>query len=91
MTPDVDATEPVTAAAGPLSVEVEVVRLGLEQRVVGRSVTGVDVLHARPVRREPGGPEGFARALTGWSIGGQREPAAVHVTPRWDMAALPAV
>ncbi len=48
--------------------EVEVVRAGLERHLVGRTVTGVEVLHPRPVRREPGGPEGFAHAVTGRTV-----------------------
>jgi formamidopyrimidine-DNA glycosylase len=45
--------------------EVEVVRAGLERHVVGATLRAVEVLHARPVRRDPRGPEGFAAALTG--------------------------
>ena len=45
--------------------EVEVVRAGLERHVVGRAVERVEVLHPRPVRRDPRGPEGFAAALAG--------------------------
>jgi formamidopyrimidine-DNA glycosylase len=45
--------------------EVEVVRAGLERHVLGARITRVDVLHPRPVRRDPRGPEGFAAALTG--------------------------
>jgi formamidopyrimidine-DNA glycosylase len=45
--------------------EVEVVRIGLEQHVVGATLEAVDVLHPRPVRRDPRGPSGFASALTG--------------------------
>ncbi len=52
--------------------EVEVVRAGLERHVVGRTVERVEVLHPRPVRRDPGGPEGFAAALTGRSLEGAR-------------------
>jgi formamidopyrimidine-DNA glycosylase len=52
--------------------EVEVVRRGLERHVVGATVTHVDVLHPRPVRRDPRGPEGFALALTGQRILGAR-------------------
>jgi formamidopyrimidine-DNA glycosylase len=48
--------------------EVEVVRSGLARHVLGRTVTRVDVLHPRPVRRDPHGPEGFALALTGRRI-----------------------
>ncbi len=45
--------------------EVEVVRRGLEAHVTGRTFAAVDVLHPRPVRRDPRGPDGFAAALTG--------------------------
>jgi formamidopyrimidine-DNA glycosylase len=48
--------------------EVEVVRSGLERHVLGATITRVDVLHPRPVRRDPGGPAGFASALTGRRI-----------------------
>ena len=48
--------------------EVEVVRAGLERHVVGGTVTAVEVLHPRPVRRDPTGPEGFALAMTGRTI-----------------------
>jgi len=44
--------------------EVEVVRRGLADHVVGRRITGVDVLHQRPVRRHLAGPDHFASALT---------------------------
>ncbi|MGZ4465955.1 MAG: bifunctional DNA-formamidopyrimidine glycosylase/DNA-(apurinic or apyrimidinic site) lyase, partial [Nocardioides sp.] len=45
--------------------EVEVVRAGLERHVVGATITRVDVLHPRPVRRDERGPVGFAEALAG--------------------------
>ncbi|HEX5860887.1 MAG TPA: bifunctional DNA-formamidopyrimidine glycosylase/DNA-(apurinic or apyrimidinic site) lyase [Nocardioides sp.] len=48
--------------------EVEVVRAGLARHVRGRTITRVEVLHPRPVRRDPRGPEGFALALTGRRI-----------------------
>jgi len=48
--------------------EVEVVRAGLERHVLGATITRVDVLHPRPVRRDPRGPEGFAEALVGRRI-----------------------
>ncbi len=48
--------------------EVEVVRAGLERHVLDTTITRVEVLHPRPVRRDPGGPEGFAEALTGQRI-----------------------
>ena len=52
--------------------EVEVVRAGLERHVVGATVTGVEVLHPRPVRRDARGPEGFAQALAGRRLAGAR-------------------
>lgn len=45
--------------------EVEVVRRGLEAHVLHRSISAVEVLHPRPVRRHLPGPEDFARAMTG--------------------------
>ncbi|GAA4690588.1 bifunctional DNA-formamidopyrimidine glycosylase/DNA-(apurinic or apyrimidinic site) lyase [Nocardioides conyzicola] len=48
--------------------EVEVVRAGLERHVVGATITRVEVLHPRPVRRDPRGPSGFAAALVGRRI-----------------------
>lgn len=45
--------------------EVEVVRRGLESHVVGRTLTDVEVLHPRPVRRHPGGADSFADLLRG--------------------------
>ncbi|WP_248582373.1 bifunctional DNA-formamidopyrimidine glycosylase/DNA-(apurinic or apyrimidinic site) lyase [Nocardioides sp. InS609-2] len=48
--------------------EVEVVRVGLERHVVGTTITHVDVLHPRPVRRDPRGADGFAAALTGHRV-----------------------
>lgn len=48
--------------------EVEVVRRGLERHVVGRRLAAVDVLHPRPVRRHPGGPDDFAARTTGRTV-----------------------
>jgi formamidopyrimidine-DNA glycosylase len=48
--------------------EVEVVRAGLERHVLGATITRVEVLHERSVRRDPRGPSGFAEALTGRRI-----------------------
>ena len=52
--------------------EVEVVRAGLERHVVGATITGVEVLHPRPVRRHPTGPTGFVAELRGRTITGAR-------------------
>jgi formamidopyrimidine-DNA glycosylase len=45
--------------------EVEVVRRGLESHALDRVITRVDVLHERPVRRDPAGATGFVASLTG--------------------------
>ena len=50
--------------------EVETVRAGLERHVVGRTVAVVQVLHPRAVRRDRGGPAGFAAALAGRTLMG---------------------
>jgi formamidopyrimidine-DNA glycosylase len=52
--------------------EVEVVRRGLDAHVVGHEVTGVEVLHPRPVRRHVAGPADFAARVTGHRILGAR-------------------
>ncbi|MCY0934483.1 bifunctional DNA-formamidopyrimidine glycosylase/DNA-(apurinic or apyrimidinic site) lyase [Streptomyces sp. H34-S4] len=49
--------------------EVEVVRRGLERWVAGRTVTAVEVLHPRAVRRHAGGGADFAARLTGETFG----------------------
>jgi formamidopyrimidine-DNA glycosylase len=48
--------------------EVEVVRRGLDAHVVGRTITEVDVLHPRPVRRHTGGADDFVAATTGRTV-----------------------
>ncbi len=45
--------------------EVETVRAGLAGIVTGRRIEAVTVLHPRPVRRHPGGPDDFAAILAG--------------------------
>ncbi len=50
--------------------EVEVVRRGLETHAVGRRIDAVTVLHPRPVRAHPVGPDAFATDLTGRTIDG---------------------
>jgi formamidopyrimidine-DNA glycosylase len=52
--------------------EVEVVRRGLEQFVVGRRIKTVEVLHPRAVRRHEAGPADFAARLTGRTVDGAR-------------------
>jgi len=48
--------------------EVEVVRRGLDRWVTGRTVTDVDVLHPRAIRRHEPGPTDFARRIRGRRI-----------------------
>src|SRR5688572_28743336 len=48
--------------------EVEVVRAGLARHVVGATIRTVEVLHPRPVRRDPRGSTGFTAALVGRRI-----------------------
>jgi formamidopyrimidine-DNA glycosylase len=45
--------------------EVETVRAGIEQHVVGRTVAAAEVLNPRAVRRDLAGPDGFAAAMAG--------------------------
>ncbi len=52
--------------------EVEVVRRGLANHVVGRRIEAVEVLHPRPVRRHSAGPDDFAAALVGRSFSDAR-------------------
>ena len=60
--------------------EVEVVRAGLARHVTGASVTGVEVLHPRPLRRDPRSADGFVADLIG--------RRTRHVTPsRQDLLA----
>jgi formamidopyrimidine-DNA glycosylase len=48
--------------------EVETVRRGLEDHVVGRTIESVTVLHPRAVRRQPGGAAEFETGLAGRSL-----------------------
>jgi formamidopyrimidine-DNA glycosylase len=50
--------------------EVEVVRRGLAQHVVGRRIDAVEVLHPRPVRRHLAGPDDFSAAVVGRTVTG---------------------
>jgi formamidopyrimidine-DNA glycosylase len=52
--------------------EVEVVRRGLAEHVVGRRIADVEVRHPRPVRRHLGGAADFAAALVGRRVEGAR-------------------
>ncbi len=68
--------------------EVEVVRRGLEQFVVGRRIETVEVLHPRAVRRHEGGPDDFAIRLTGRAIDGARRRGKYLWLPVGDDALL---
>jgi formamidopyrimidine-DNA glycosylase len=48
--------------------EVEVVRLGLERGVAGRTIGAVDVHHPRAVRRHDAGPRDFVDLLAGRTV-----------------------
>ncbi|MEK8172712.1 bifunctional DNA-formamidopyrimidine glycosylase/DNA-(apurinic or apyrimidinic site) lyase [Streptomyces sp. M19] len=52
--------------------EVEVVRRGLERWISGRTVSDVQVLHPRAVRRHPAGGADFCSRLAGHRIGTAR-------------------
>ena len=52
--------------------EVETVRRGLEEHVVGRTVETVRVLHPRAVRRQPAGPAEFESGLEGRTLDSAR-------------------
>lgn len=48
--------------------EVEAVRAGLARHLTGRTITGAQILDARPLRRQDGGPGAFAEQVAGRSI-----------------------
>src|SRR5690625_7867511 len=48
--------------------EVEVVRRGLEPRTVGRTVTGLELLDARIIRRQAGGADRLRAAIEGSTL-----------------------
>jgi formamidopyrimidine-DNA glycosylase len=52
--------------------EVEVVRRGLAAAITGRTISSVEVLHPRPVRRHLAGPDDFATTLTGRTFAAPR-------------------
>ena len=68
--------------------EVEVIRRGLEQFVVGRRIAGVEVLHPRTVRRHLAGPADFAARLEGRVIDGARRRGKYLWLPIGDDALL---
>ncbi|WP_274562339.1 bifunctional DNA-formamidopyrimidine glycosylase/DNA-(apurinic or apyrimidinic site) lyase [Streptomyces spiramyceticus] len=67
--------------------EVEVVRRGLERWVTGRTVSEVQVLHPRAVRRHLPGGEDFAVRLKGHRIGAARRRGKYLWLPLEDAAA----
>lgn len=68
--------------------EVEVIRRGLEQFVVGRRIAAVEVLHPRAVRRHAAGAGDFAARLTGRVIDGARRRGKYLWLPIGDDALL---
>ncbi|MGK5627064.1 bifunctional DNA-formamidopyrimidine glycosylase/DNA-(apurinic or apyrimidinic site) lyase [Streptomyces sp. URMC 123] len=67
--------------------EVEVVRRGLERWATGRTVTEVQVLHPRAVRRHLAGPADFATRLVGHRFGPARRRGKYLWVPLEDPAA----
>jgi formamidopyrimidine-DNA glycosylase len=68
--------------------EVEVIRRGLEQFVVGRRIADVTVLHPRAVRRHLAGPDDFVARLTGRVVDGARRRGKYLWLPIGDDALL---
>jgi len=52
--------------------EVETVRIGLQRHVRGRTISEVQLLHPRVIRRHLAGPDDFAAALRGGRVGDVR-------------------
>ena len=50
--------------------EVEVVRLGIQDHVVGRTITAVEIFDVRSVRRHLAGPADFISRLEGRTVVG---------------------
>ncbi len=68
--------------------EVEVVRRGLEQQVLGRAIESVELLHPRAVRRHAAGADDFAAALAGRSFDAARRRGKYLWLPAGDDALL---
>lgn len=70
MRPCVQPVPPIRLgrARVPELPEVEVVRLGLERGVVGRTIDTVEVLHPRAIRRHVAGAEDFIALLVGRTV-----------------------
>ncbi|MGW0037159.1 bifunctional DNA-formamidopyrimidine glycosylase/DNA-(apurinic or apyrimidinic site) lyase [Gordonia sp. NPDC003376] len=71
--------------------EVETVRIGLADHVVGRRITDVEVAHPRAVRRHPGGAPDLIGRLTGKTVTAARRRGKflwLEVSDATDDAAL---
>ena len=68
--------------------EVEVIRRGLDQFVVGRRIADVTVLHPRAVRRHLAGPADFVARLAGRVVDGTRRRGKYLWLPIGDDALL---
>jgi len=68
--------------------EVEIIRRGLDQFVVGRRIEDVQVLHPRAVRRHEAGPADFAARLRGRTVDGARRRGKYLWLPIGDDALL---
>ncbi|MCK8612668.1 bifunctional DNA-formamidopyrimidine glycosylase/DNA-(apurinic or apyrimidinic site) lyase [Gordonia sp. C13] len=71
--------------------EVETVRMGLEKHLTGRTVTAVEVLHARAARRHVGGEPDLIGRLAGKHVTGVRRRGKymwIDVADDTDRAAL---
>jgi formamidopyrimidine-DNA glycosylase len=69
--------------------EVEVVRRGVAEHAVGRTLSGVEVLHPRAVRRHVPGPEDFAGRLAGRCLSAARRRGKYLWLELGDEAASP--
>jgi formamidopyrimidine-DNA glycosylase len=68
--------------------EVETVRQGLAEHVLGRTIDSVRVLNPRAVRRHAAGPDDFAAALTGRSFDAARRRGKYLWLPAGDDAMI---
>ena len=68
--------------------EVETVRQGLAEHVLGRPIESVRVLNPRAVRRHPAGADDFAAALTGRSFDAARRRGKYLWLPAGDDALI---
>ncbi len=68
--------------------EVEVVRSGLAAGITGRTISAVEVLHPRPVRRHLAGPDDFVTQLAGRTFAEPRRRGKYLWLPLTDGDAL---